>query len=577
MSKVRILVALVLVLTACGVDDSVSPQTSPPEITGGTSSTATTTVVGETGGNSSSSTGGTSTVSTTVGGSALQASGGAGPSSTGGATLGTGGSVSTGGASANATGGSTPQATGGSPSTGGASTADTGGSSPQSTGGSTTDATGGSTYQATGGSPSTGGSTTTTTGGSTQATGGSSTTGGSPATGGLTSTGGSPATGGTPATGGSSTTATGGSTSVPTPVPTQISVGTNQTCVVLSDGHVKCWGNNTYGQLGNGTTTDSATPVLVNGISNAVQVSTYNNHTCALLADGTVWCWGRNEYGQLGNGVAGYEGSTPLAPTPSPVQMLGVTGALQVTTGGYTTCVILADHTVKCLGYRRYGELGDGVDGDVNNYYSKVLVQVVGIDNATSISSNTSYSCALLSDKTIKCWGQPKNEEFPLPTGTFFSSTPVLIPSATNAAQLSVGNSTICYLTTSSQVFCLGALAYSYGVGALPPGGNISFYPAKLAIGGSHACALYNRPALTTEAYIGCWGSNYSGEISNGIVLENSQTVLVPGITDAIDVAVGEGSSSCAILRSGTVKCWGQLTGNSSAPTSSTPVIPDGF
>jgi len=373
--------------------------------------------------------------------------------------------------------------------------------------------------------------------------------------------------------------------------------------VVLSDGHVKCWGTNLWGQLGNGTTTDSATPVLVNGISNAIQVSTYFSHSCALLVDGTVKCWGMNTWGQLGNEVAGSDHPTgTLADwtvTPNPVQMVGVNGALQVTTGGYTTCVVLADHTVKCVGYRRYGTLGDGIDGSSTNYYSKTLVQVIDIDNAISVSSNGDFSCALLSNKTTKCWGTSRDGEFPLPTGAYFSSTPVLISKVSNAIQLSVGSTTICY-SASSSAYCWGSRIVSNGNSTTTNpeavAGQIEYRGtnlmiSKIVVAASHACALFSRPELTPTAVTHCWGSNIAGELGDGTTVNKDFTEYdqttgyrvvnpIPDITDAIDIAVGmggTGGSTCAVLRRGTMKCWGTRTGNSSAPTSSTPVIPDGF
>ncbi len=80
-------------------------------------------------------------------------------------------------------------------------------------------------------------------------------------------------------------------------------MGDRYSCALLSDGSVKCWGYNSSGQLGDGTTTDRHTPVSVQNISTGVQIALGYNHSCALLSDGTIKCWGDNAYGQLGDGT----------------------------------------------------------------------------------------------------------------------------------------------------------------------------------------------------------------------------------------------------------------------------------
>ena len=590
MSKIQTVIALALVLTACGSNDSVTPDTtSSIETTGGSASTLTTSstqMVGSTGGSSSKATGGssanvagTSSVLGTseTGGNQPLATGGSAPQGTTSTlTVVTGGNSGTGGSAPKATGGSstTPSSTGGSsPGTGGSkatggSNPGTGGSNPgtggsKATGGSSS-GTDGSTPKATGGSPSTGGSSTvTTTGGSNSGTGGSPSTGGSS----TTATGGSApqATGGTPSTGGSS--------AVTPPVPTQVSVGDGHTCTLMSDGHIKCWGDNTYGQLGNGNTTASPSPILVAGISNATQISSGYGYTCALITDGTVECWGNGGLGQLGNGVATIYTTGTNPPNPTPVQMLGVTSALQVSTGRSTTCVLLGDHTVKCVGFGGYGELGNGVQANVQ-YHSTTLVQVIGVTNATAVFSGSNYSCALLSDNTVKCWGQPGNGEF-MTDYQSKTTTPVQLPNASNVVQLSVGDTNICYLEDTNQAFCIGSASLNPTTGVTFGSDPYILLMSSISVGSVHACAIYNRPALTTDSVVFCLGSNDSGQLGDGTTTA-STGVVVPGITDATGISV-RSSTSCAIQRSGTMKCWGNLTGNSSSPTSSVPVTPDGL
>src|SRR5207247_1120159 len=156
----------------------------------------------------------------------------------------------------------------------------------------------------------------------------------------------------------------------PTPVPvtgittaTAVTAGGFHTCALLPNGTVQCWGQNDQGQLGNGTTDPApptvaprnATPVAVSGINNAIAVSAGGWHTCALLQDGTVRCWGQNDFGQLGNGSPR---DTISNPPTAPIT--GITTAIATTSGAEHSCALLAGGTVQCWGRALFGRLGDG-------------------------------------------------------------------------------------------------------------------------------------------------------------------------------------------------------------------------
>jgi len=126
--------------------------------------------------------------------------------------------------------------------------------------------------------------------------------------------------------------------------------GRHHTCALKRDGTVWCWGRNTNGELGNGSTIDSYVPVKAL-IEDVKQISGGFYHTCALKRDGTVWCWGWNAYGQLGNG------STTDSSIPVKVDIDNV---VQIATGRYHTCALKSDGSVWCWGYNAYGELGNG-------------------------------------------------------------------------------------------------------------------------------------------------------------------------------------------------------------------------
>ena len=110
-----------------------------------------------------------------------------------------------------------------------------------------------------------------------------------------------------------------------TPVATAISAGGLTTCAILDDETVRCWGSNSNGQLGDGTTTDRSTPVPVSGITSATAVDVGTTHACALLGNATVMCWGSNDAGQLGDGS--------LEDRHTPVAVVGISTAVAVAAG----------------------------------------------------------------------------------------------------------------------------------------------------------------------------------------------------------------------------------------------------
>lgn len=198
--------------------------------------------------------------------------------------------------------------------------------------------------------------------------------------------------------------------SVPISNVDDIAVGAYHSCA-RSGGTVSCWGDNSQGQLGDGTLGGTRnSPGLVLGISDAIAIAAGRHHTCALLAPGnvvslsSVKCWGNNSTGQLGD-----DNSGGVSPTPVTVANLGGGGATaRVIAAGYQhSCARLTDHTVQCWGGNSYGALGDG------SYISSVqpksvvglLAAASGINVATEIAAGNETSCTLMSNGGLRCWG----------------------------------------------------------------------------------------------------------------------------------------------------------------------------
>ena len=228
----------------------------------------------------------------------------------------------------------------------------------------------------------------------------------------------------------------------------QISAGTGYTCAVLGSGAAKCWGDNGYGQLGDGTTTNRPVPTQVTGLTSGVasiNAGSNSAHTCAVLTSGAVRCWGNNGYGQLGDGTT-INRSTP-------VQVFGLSdGVSSIANGDSYSCVVLTSGAVKCWGNNALGELGDGTTTN-----RSTPVQVIGLTSGVaSISAGPQHTCAVLTTGAAKCWGF--NGGGQLGDGTTTSRlTPVqVIGLASGVANIANGDSYTCAVLTSGAARCWG-------------------------------------------------------------------------------------------------------------------------
>ena len=175
---------------------------------------------------------------------------------------------------------------------------------------------------------------------------------------------------------------------------------------ILDDGSVSCWGDNDYGQIGDGTTTDRNTPTQTSSLGTdrtAVAISAGFRHTCAILDDGSVSCWGWNNNGVDGGGQLG-DGTTTDHSTPTQTSTLGTDRtAIAIAAGGDHTCAILDDGSVSCWGNNSQGRLGDGTTTD---RLTPTQTSSLGEGRtAVAITAGYGYTCAILDDRSVSCWG----------------------------------------------------------------------------------------------------------------------------------------------------------------------------
>lgn len=351
--------------------------------------------------------------------------------------------------------------------------------------------------------------------------------------------------------------------------PTSVSVGGEFTCVRFSNATAQCTGRNQFGQLGNGSWTDSWVLEPVSGLTNVTSVAAGDEFTCALLADGTARCWGLGESGQRGDRSFGTFALTP-------VTVFGLTGAVALAGGYGHACALLNNATVRCWGENREGQLGNGTTA---NPGTAQPVTVSGITTARAITTGAYHTCALLDNGTVRCWG--RNDQGQLGNGTVTrSSTSVAVSGLTGVAAVSGGGVHTCAVLTNGTVRCWGENEF----GQLGNGSTVPAYTPVQVVGISNAVDVSvgwrHTCALLADGTARCWGENQFRQLGNGSSTNSSTPVAVSGISGAVGISAGWFHHSCALLGSGTVRCWGQNDwgqfGNNTTTDSSTPVTMHG-
>jgi alpha-tubulin suppressor-like RCC1 family protein len=346
-----------------------------------------------------------------------------------------------------------------------------------------------------------------------------------------------------------------------------ISAGENQSCAVTTGGGIKCWGFNGYGGLGDGTTTNSAIPVDVVGLGSGVaSVSAGGYHTCAVTTAGAVKCWGDNDAGQLG------DGTTTNSAIPVDVVGLG-SGVASVSAGFDHSCAVTTAGGVKCWGAGGKGQLGDGTSTT-----STTPVDVVGLGSGVAfVSASSDDTCAVTTAGGVKCWGF--NYWGQLGNGTTATSAiPVdVVGLGSGAVSVSAGYSQSCAVTTGGGVKCWGynvegelgdgtTTKSTTPVDVVGLGSGV----ASISAGAGHSCAV------NTAGAVKCWGWNFYGELGDGTITNSAIPVDVVGLgSGAVFISAG-GNYTCAVTTAGAVKCWGYnyagALGDGTITNSATPV-----
>jgi alpha-tubulin suppressor-like RCC1 family protein len=335
-----------------------------------------------------------------------------------------------------------------------------------------------------------------------------------------------------------------------------ISAGENHTCVLDSNGKAYCWGNNSVGQLGNGSTESSMSPVAVSEDLRFESISVGSDHACGITVDNDAYCWGRGRYGRLGNGSS----ENSLVPT-------AVSGSLSfesVNAGLAHTCGITTDGDAFCWGR---GE--DGILGNNSIESSLVPVPVSGGLTFSSIDPGSATTCGVTTKGDAYCWG----------AGDFGSLlaqadgdgegkiAPGLVAGEFKfqPTSISVGLDHACAITTSDKAVCWGRGRYGkLGIGSGDGLGVLENLTTPREVNGDTsfvliATGVFQTCGIATDGKAYCWGRNGSGQLGDGTTTMRVEPVAVSANLKFKDIAVGS-DHACGISSTDEVYCWGNGT-----------------
>jgi alpha-tubulin suppressor-like RCC1 family protein len=361
---------------------------------------------------------------------------------------------------------------------------------------------------------------------------------------------------------------------VPTVIATSLSSGQNHNCALIQGGGVKCWGYNQDGELGNGASGDyQPIPVDVVGLGGkVVSISTGYKHTCVLMDTGGVKCWGFNADGQLGDGTR--------TNRSTPVDVSGLTsGVVQIRAGGYHTCALKSTDVMRCWGDNTFGQLGDK---STNDALFPVKVSVLTTEVVSSFRLGEYHTCIATTAGAVECWGY--NGFGQLGNNSRVDSlTPVKVSGLTSGVSVfGAGASHTCARLADTSLVCWGYNGYGQlGDGTttdrLSPVlvSGLTSGVEGLSPGVRHTCVYKKNDTIV------CFGYNYYGQLGDGTTKDKHVPTTVNGLPSGLDsIRVGL-FHSCALLKSGGIRCWGNndfgQLGNGSTTSRNVPVSVIGF
>lgn len=335
-----------------------------------------------------------------------------------------------------------------------------------------------------------------------------------------------------------------------------LDAGAYHTCGVTVGESLYCWGENSSGQIGDGTTANRSSPTRIGGSTAFRSVTVGSMHSCAVTSSGAGYCWGSNEFGQLG------DGSTALR--RSPVLVSGGLVLRRLEGGGSHTCGITTAGGAYCWGSNDAGQLGNGA-GPGSSPATTPSAISGGITFA-SLSTGSRHTCGVAQGGVAYCWGS-NDGGGQLGDGTSTSrGAPVAVGGGRSFATLAAGSYHSCAVTTSGAGYCWGRNGsgpFGDAFGALGDGTRVDKWVPTAVVGGHSfenvSAGGYNSCGITTAGVAYCWGNNSGDQLGSPHGHDNpSETVPTAVRTTLTFKRVSLGAlHTCGVTTAGGVLCWG--------------------
>lgn len=349
-----------------------------------------------------------------------------------------------------------------------------------------------------------------------------------------------------------------------------LALGTSHSCALRNDGAVYCWGFNGDGEVGDGTTQDNPRPTRVAGLPaghKAIQLAADDVDTCALLDDGTVWCWGLNDMLNLGQcgGLAAVAASptpvevpswkpnaqdpaTPTCDTSTPFL------AKQIALGGEHACAIGVDGKLYCWGENSTGAAGGQCGQDPAVFEDVPGPLEVPFADAVEVGCGDEYSCVRKDENSVWCFGA--NDLYELGNGTIDASfTPLSVSGLSDVETLAMDDETPCVVTKTGGLFCWGN--GTSGIFGTNLDDNVPKATRVTACSEAYGGASSETLCITlSDGTLQCFGANGGGQCGVGASTPNVTTPTATKLVTVSTVSVG-GDHACAVTTDGSLWCWG--------------------